>query len=502
MPHFRTEKNLFYLYFLLLFSCPPGCKCTGLAADCRMTGMDNFTFSENTKLLDISSNNRLKTFIDQYHGNLTYVSLLNMSFCGMLDISEVFLRTMRNLLFLDLRFNNLQVMKTGMFVNLKRLTNLLLDGNTEIHVIEANSFEGLQSLKDFRLTHVRIRHISKHAFQGLNFETVDISHNLIHLIDSGAFQDLSVSVMYLNETEILSFDKGMFTGLHVSNKLFTKAYKFCCIKPANFPEEDCYPNKDEFSSCEDLMRNAVLRSLLWVIGLFSLVGNAVSVIYRFIFDRERLRIGHGIFVSNLAIADFLMGIYLITIASADVALRGIYIYNDEAWRSSFWCQMAGVLSTISSEASVLFICLVTIDRIFVIKYPFGQIRFSTKMSILCSCCVWIFVGVIAIMPLVITSVFKEAFYSKTGVCLALPLTRDRPPGWVYSVCVFIGFNFVTFLAVAFGQWLIYNTITSANERIQACTSYRRNDLRVARNLLLVALTDFMCWFPIGVLGKY
>jgi hypothetical protein len=34
------------------------------------------------------------------------------------------------------------------------------------------------------------------------------------------------------------------------------------------------------------------------------------------------------------------------------------------------------------------------------------------------------------------------------------------------------------------------------------SSARRNDLKVARNLLLLVGTDFACWFPIGCMGKY
>ena len=475
-----------------------------MTADCRENDMSNtslISLSTNTKLLDISTNKNFFIFLKEYDKKLFYLSVLNMSSCGISVISSEFFLSMRNLLILDLSSNNLQAMRSGIFINQHSLTTLLLDGNAEVHVIEADSLLGLQSLKHFKLTHARIGSISKDAFKSHTMETVDLSHNIIDSIDNQVFDGLSVVYMFFNNTVIRSFDVGMFMGLNISDKLFTEAYKYCCIRPATLPEESCYPHKDEFSSCEDLMRSNALRALLWVIGIFSLLGNVASLVYRFVFDRQRLRIGYGIFVTNLAIADFLMGIYLITIAIADVTYRGIYIYNEETWRSSGWCKMAGVLSTMSSEASVLFICLITIDRLFVIRYPFGEIRFSTKLSSVLSCTVWILVGFVALLPVILTSYFMNGFYSKSGVCLALPLTRNRPRGWVYSVSIFIGFNFLTFLAIAFGQWIIYTTINSAKQRVKTCTSGRRNDLRVARNLLLVASTDFLCWFPIGILGE-
>ena len=475
-----------------------------MTVQCRANDLSNttlITISDKTKLIDISTNVQFFSFLNTYNKQLFYLSILNMSSCGISSIQTDFFRSMRNLLILDLSNNDLTVMKSSIFINQQRLVGLFLDGNSRIHAIEPDSIQGLHSLKHFKLTHARIGHIASGAFASQGMETFDLSNNVIGVIDNQVFDGLSVVDLYLNGSVIHSFDFGMFTGLNISSTLFTEAYKFCCIRPTLLPEEKCYPHRDEFSSCEDLMRNSALRALLWVIGIFSLLGNVASLVYRFLYDRRRLRIGYGIFVTNLAIADFLMGLYLIIIAIADVAFRGTYIYKEEVWRGSAWCKLAGVFSTMSSEASVLFICLITIDRLFVIKYPFGQVRFSTRLATILSCIVWSVVGIVALLPIIITSYFEGAFYSKSGVCLALPLTRDRPTGWIYSVSIFIGFNFITFLAIAFGQWVIYTTINSAKQKVKACTSGRRNDLRVARNLLLVASTDFLCWFPIGILGK-
>ena len=495
-----NEYSLWFCYS----SCPSGCRCKGMAADCRNVEINARvpSISNNTKSIDISFNHDFFDILSNQSQRLQYLIFLNISFCRINEIPGDFFQSMKNLLVLDLRNNQLRIIRSGMFINQRKLTNLFLTGNAELHTIESQAFEGLESLTYFELSYVHVGYLAKNAFQFLRLDTLDLTHNMFDYVDNEVFQNVHVGNLYLNETKVDSFDEGMFRGLKLSNHLVTDAYKFCCIRPADVPEENCYPQRNEFSSCSDLMRNDVLRALLWVIGLFSLVGNAASLIYRFIYDRERLRLGYGIFVSNLAIADFIMGVYLIIIASADVAFRGTYIYKDESWRFSGWCKLAGILSTVSSEASVLFICLITLDRILVIKYPFGQIRFTTFVAIVSSSLVWVLVCVIGILPVAVTSYFEDTFYSKSGVCLALPLTRDRPAGWVYSISIFIGFNFITFLAIAFGQWVIYRTITQARSKMKSFSTSRSNDLRVARNLLFVASTDFLCWFPVGILGKY
>ena len=178
-----------------------------------------------------------------------------------------------------------------------------------------------------------------------------------------------------------------------------------------------------------------------------------------------------------------------------------YIEVDTFWRSSNWCRLAGVLSTMSSEASVFFIAFITIDRILVIKFPFGNVRLTTRKAIVVSVIIWVFVMVISILPLLYVEYFSDNFYSKSAVCLALPLTRDRPPGWIYSISIFIAFNFVMFVLIALGQLLIYTEIKKQAHKTKRMNVTRRNDLTVARNLLLLVSTDFMCWFPIGLMGN-
>ena len=174
---------------------------------------------------------------------------------------------------------------------------------------------------------------------------------------------------------------------------------------------------------------------------------------------------------------------------------------DEQWRNSNWCTAAGVLSTISSEASVFFLCLITLDRLLVIKFPFGTVRFEPKKAHICSGVCWLISIILSIIPVLYTSHFQNKFYSKTGVCVALPLSRDKPPGWIYSVTIFVGLNFCTFILVAAGQISIFSELRRSASGMQKTQKTRKRDLKVARNLILVATTDFLCWFPIGVMGK-
>ncbi|KAJ8301169.1 hypothetical protein KUTeg_020156, partial [Tegillarca granosa] len=90
------------------------------------------------------------------------------------------------------------------------------------------------------------------------------------------------------------------------------------------------------------------------------------------------------------------------------------------------------------------------------------------------------------------------FYSRSAVCLALPLTRDKPSGWEFSTAIFIFVNFALFSFIAIGQLMIYREVLLAGRNVKS--QRRRQDLSVARSLFVVVFTDFLCWFPIGVMG--
>ena len=386
-----------------------------------------------------------------------------------------------------------------MFESQSRLERLVLSGNFESLTFESESFSGLLSIKVLELSHLTIERIIQKAFYGLDLMTLSIYHSQIVQLDSNSLSGLSVESVYFNSSEIQSFTEAMFDGLLSVKKLKTDEFKFCCVRPQVLPEDQCFPEKNEFSSCDDLFRNEILRPLVWIIGIFAILTNASSVIYRLIHQKDQLKASYGILVSNLAVSDGIMGLYLLIIASADVYFRGVYIFHDTTWRDSMFCKLAGVLSTTSIEASVFFMCLITVDRLLIIKYPFGEVRLEMKHAWLFSAGVWILALVFAVTPVAV----YPNFYWQSGVCLALPISRARPPGWAYAFCVFIGLNSLAYIFVAIGQLSIYRELKVAmsSSFLTESRSKSRVDSRVAKNLILVVVTDLLCWMPVVVLGK-
>ena len=492
-----AQCPLFDDEYLCNKTCPENCTCDGLYIKCSSFS-STIAFPSDVRKLDLSTTSLESTNVSLRE----YILLidLNVSSAKLSDLRQIDISKSHNMQVLDLSYNIIESIPKFSFEGLVRLRKLLLDGNNVFNVF-THSFNGLRQLPNLILHKTTLTRLTFKTFVGLsNLDVLNITSNKIEEIENGAFEGLStLKILDIRGNRITKFSADIFKGIDNLEKILSDAFVFCCLRPSSVKEENCVPTRDEFSSCEDMMRNNILRVCLWVIGIAALVGNFIVLSYRFIYDRGSLQKGHGIFVSSLGIADLLMGIYMLMIASADVMFRGVYVWNDFSWRYGTTCKIAGILSTFSSECSVMFLFMITIDRFIAVKYPFGEIRFGKwaarwiSLGVICIC------FLIAIIPLIPGSYFDGDFYSRSAVCLALPLTRDKPKGWEYSFGIFIVFNFLLFLVIAVFQLVIYREVKMSMGRVRS--TQKRKDLTIARNLFLVVFSDFLCWFPVGVMGK-
>ncbi|KAK3098302.1 hypothetical protein FSP39_018119 [Pinctada imbricata] len=486
--------------FFCTIKCPLNCTCDGLSLDCpafvsqhiniipksaRKLNLRYSDFSLNLPLLD----------------DFRTLAELNMTYCGVSNLPPYFFSNLSNLYSLDMSHNNISTLVSYTFYGLGNLKSLILYGNSDLANIEPRAFIGMSKLSHLSIKNTRLSVLKRETFIGLDsLLTIDLSENMIKAIEDDTFFSLStVKSLDVTNNRIEDFSNGIFNGLSTLETLHTDAFVFCCLKPKTVSSDMCFPKEDEFSSCDDLMRNDVLRWFLWIIGVSALLGNFGVIIYRLTFDRATLKKGHGILIANLGVSDFFMGVYLLIIASSDLYFRGRYIWNDLSWRRGGICKFAGVMSTIASECSVIFLCFITIDRIIAVRFPFGQYRITQKKALVACGIAWGVIFLLAVVPLIPSSYFMGQFYSRSAVCLALPLTRDKPAGWEYGTAIFIIFNFLVFIKIAFGQITIYREISAAMDA--KIRSQRKNqDVAIARGLFMVVLTDFICWFPVGVMG--
>ncbi len=419
---------------------------------------------------------------------------------GISNLEQKVFADLRNLYFLDLSDNRLVGLKPFTFLNLDNLERLHLVGNTMFMNVVSGSFVGLSRLPVLDLSGLSIETLPSNVFRGLDsLEILRLDGNELTDISSDVFGNLErLTRLNLSGNPRVDISKESMDQLHSLKFLETDDFKYCCFVNDRVPEDRCLPKRDEFSSCQDLMRRPVLKAFLWILGLMAFLCNLFVLIWR---AKEKMTV-YSLCVMNLAVADFFMGLYMTILASVDAYYSGVYIQYADQWKTSWLCQVLGFLNTLSSEASVLSLCLISADRFYKIVFPFKGSKFGNKEARVALGLLWILAFLIAAIPLIPMPYFEGGFYSRSSVCLSLHITNEVSPGWEYSVAIFHAVNFTCFVFIFCAYTYIYRVINASRAGTGRHTQRPANaDVALARRLILVVATDFLCWIPINIMGK-
>ena len=355
------------------------------------------------------------------------------------------------------------------FENIRGLLNLrmLVLKNNDIEVVPSNALMDLQALRVLLLSSNKIKRIEMQSFNQLHSLTsLDISDNSISNIESGSFSSLKELVFIdLHNNKLRRFAGGMLpNSLHlklvnlsqnnIQNVAFTDSplSNLTCdlrenpllfLKPRSFNLSDnvtflvneysvccftdngnaCLPSRarPSYLTCKRMLQSVVLRLTMWLVGVAALVFNAGVLVSRLL-----MQIGNkvqNVLIFNLALADFLMGLNMLVLTSADMYYADFFPSFSGSWSNGLLCKTASALSTISSEASVGLVFLVALDRYLGIRYPLGIHRGlgKTRMKI-CVFIIWMMAVFVSVAPLVI-DLYDPGFYEISEVCVGLPIVK-------------------------------------------------------------------------------
>ena len=104
---------------------------------------------------------------------------------------------------------------------------------------------------------------------------------------------------------------------------------------------------------------------------------------------------------------------------------------------------------------------------------------------------------LAVIPLLPHTSHWE-YYKQEGICSQLPITRKPFEGEWYSFGVTIVLNVIIYLLVAAGQSVICLSVET--NLVTTDTTRKSQDMVIARRLISVVVSNFVCWFPIILLG--
>ena len=244
----------------------------------------------------------------------------------------------------------------------------------------------------------------------------------------------------------------------------TSLFSHCCYVKKERVDVNCIAPDDSISDCDRMIKNNLLRYIVWIVLLLTIGGNAFALILRITYlDSFHIQ---NILILSLNFGDLFMGLYIAAIVNRDLDWSGDYYLHDHQWRFSAACKGFGALALMSSEVCVLTLAVITYDRRKIILYGFENTPIKRGTYNLIIAFIWLFSIVIAVVPAVVKNYFynenkAEGYYGTNGLCLPLQLPGEKDTAWEYCLALFGVLNFVV-----------------------AC---------------FIVFTDILCWFPIATL---
>ena len=456
---------------------------------------------------------------------LQFIPVLNNI---LVSLSPGLFNSLRKLQILWLHNNNLHLLPAGIFNDLDSLVVLDIKNNSLVS-LPTKSFETNGLLEKLYLADNQLRFLSFHLLDNLNnLVLLDLSNNSLTQIPRLG-QMTRLSTLKLIGNPLTGITHEHFDGIPETATTVVDQSVVCVCYMNN--SDTCFNinERSPYLTCGSLLSLTVLSIFTWILGICATIGNGFVLLWKQSKHSGKENNVQSLLLSNLAASDLLMGIYMIILASADAYYREYFPMNAEEWRLGPTCRIASTLAFTSSEASVFFVTLISIDRYINIKFPYTIHKLRIKSTRWCSFIVWA-ISLTLGLSASISAGRNSAFYDNSHVCIGLPLAQlvrydtnttsvetettidntyfhkvnvveneQKSPGLYFSVAIFICLNMLCFLLILFCYIVIIKTVSQTSK----AASRQRDmteEIRMTVKVSAIVLTDFFCWFPICLIG--
>ena len=334
-------------------------------------------------------------------------------------------------------------------------------------------------------------------------------------------------------------------------------------------EQNCSKSVSDvklFSSDTKMIDNVFFQTAFWVNGLVIILATAFVIVRKTKLIKTAnltasLRCQHAI-IMHISFADFIMGVYLLTIAAHNSIYSGYYGQVDLDWRSSLKCSVIGSLAIISSEASCFLMVVLAAFRLRTVWDPFATLStrmWPWKIGISAAWLTSIMVGGLPILsyhiPYFLHSIhflvkFNEqglwntsslgkfacrfaaltnktihnvgnewkttkkfleekfpdtiirefGYYGETSVCMPRFYVTRGETAWEYTLSVMM-LNFLAFISIAGFYAVIFVRLSRRSQLLGESTNTKSSgsESKMGKRIATLIATDFLCWFPICVM---
>ena len=219
-------------------------------------------------------------------------------------------------------------------LNFLKYISVLDISNNIIEDIESKCFSLSTLLHSIYLNNNFIIHIDEYAFHNLYYLMfLNLSSNPLTNLPSKCFSNiLTLKVLNVQNVIFDNIDPNSFSSTNVK-LIWTHDYKMNCISPEN---SICTSYPPWYVSCSDILPGTAMKELFRSISILTISLNILSISLALLYLQKKYQ-NFQIIVIGLNLSDILCGIYLMGIWISDVTFKGVYLINEDLWKTHNLC---------------------------------------------------------------------------------------------------------------------------------------------------------------------
>ena len=458
-PYHEDEK----FCELKSLQCPASCSCLIFAITCVNLPRDISQFDLGGSYVTISIFESKIMSINIFEHKLENISFMQLpgnsiiSVCPMLSLRYLFL--------LDVSGNHIVEVKGKCFSLSKYLKSIHLNNN---YIIYLNSF----AFHD--LYHLKFLNLSNNQFTNLPSKCFSNLLNLKVLwLENITFKDINANSFFSTNVKLVS----------------NHDYKISCVSPDN---SYCTSYPPWYESCFHILPGTSMKAIYITISILTICLNIMCMLIQILkLKNRKINQNFQIKVIGLNFSDILCGIYLLGIWISDMILKGIYLINQDLWKSHSFCftSLCVILwFTVSNQIMILYLSasklIAVIDPMKARLMSGKQILFHVSTINSFSFCISLDVILVLMfiekkLPTSLCSPFIDPSHSSISTNVIT---------WVVIIT-----HSISSVLIGLMHILLINEVTKSKRSLKIQKSDVEN--KMMYQLILTSTTNILCWIP-------
>ncbi len=382
---------------------------------------------------------------------------------------------------LDYSHNLLTEIEDFCFQNYQRLRVLQLSKN-QIYLIHPSAFATLGSLVKLDISVNEILHLNFDVFATLETNVLNISNNKL------------VTIVYQSTIEV--------------EAVFTDDYRICCLVQSD--DITCTAKATWPQSCSIIL-NSLSSKILVVLETLMILSLNMSCILNVVVThvfcsetsknkekRETLS-PFTVLLVGLCLNDYLFGVYLLSIFSADAHFGDDYVVYTDQWLAGMFCNFLGILSTCVLLHSFFILFTISLSRFVAVKYPLNtQIKSvkKTRRSLITG---FSLTTLIAVSFSISYRKLEGNRQMPSPACTLLGETTGSTTIKTATLLVVTSQIGLLFLTGIF-YFEIWRELKKRQNIISSQKiASRKREKHIAQQAVLITVTNALCWIPSSII---